>query len=177
MKTQEMKTQTAPSKPIVSPRKGAQDGVRNELSVFLRVKPGHEKAIRSVLSNVSTDTGGRVREAMASVGTLHDARQVLFDNDTRLLIATSFDGDWDVYIDDFARTSILKIWGEFLVHCDGYPDEGARPFSQLEIKEFLTAHQVTAAAFVCRYSETTVKEVLKALRVQEGFQKLLDEAS
>jgi len=26
---------------------------------------------------------------------------VFIDNDTRLLFATSFDGDWDTYIDDF----------------------------------------------------------------------------
>ncbi len=161
---------------VASPRQGARDGVRTELSVFLKVKPGHEKQIRAIFSDPSSDLE-RARAAMVDVGTLHDARQVLFDNDTRLLIATSFDGDWDVYIDDFARTSILKIWDRFLVHCEGYPDEGARPFSQFEIKEFLTAHQVTAAAFVGRYSETTVKEVLKALRVQGSFQKLLDEAS
>ena len=28
-------------------------------------------------------------------------RFVFFDNDTRLLFATAFDGDWDTYIDDF----------------------------------------------------------------------------
>ena len=28
-------------------------------------------------------------------------RFVFLDNDTRLLFATSFDGDWDTYIDDF----------------------------------------------------------------------------
>ncbi len=75
------------------------------------------------------------------------------------------------------RVYARDLRGHGLSVCEGYPDEGARPFSQFEIKEFLTAHQVTAAAFVGRYSETTVKEVLKALRVQEGFQKLLDEAS
>jgi hypothetical protein len=34
--------------------------------------------------------------------------------DTRLLIATSFDGDWDVYVDDFARTLVLQDWQRFL---------------------------------------------------------------
>jgi hypothetical protein len=171
-----MNEQIKISMPVSSPRRGAKDGVRNELSVFLKVKPGHEKQIRAVFSDSASDLD-RARQAMINVGTLHDARQVLFDDDTRLMIATSFDGDWDVYIDDFARTSILDIWDKFLVHCEDYPDEGARPLSQFEIKEFLTAHQVTAAAFVGRYSESTVKEVLKALRVQTVFQHLLDEAS
>src|SRR5882757_8833605 len=102
MTTQEMTIQTERDKPAVSPRKGARDGVRNELSVFLKVKPGHEKQIRSVLSSLSGEAVGLARQAVVNVGTLHDARQALFDNDTRLMIGTSFDGSWDVYIDDFA---------------------------------------------------------------------------
>ena len=176
MKAQEMKAQTAPTEPA-SPRKGAVDGVRNELSVFLKVKPGHEKQIREVLSNLSGEAASLAREAVVKVGTLHDARQVLFDNDTRLMIGTSFDGSWDVYIEDFARTSILDLWAKFLIHCEGYPDQGAPSLSLFETKEFLTAHQVTAAAYIGRYPEATVKDILKALRVQTVFQQLLDEAS
>ena len=36
------------------------------------------------------------------VGTVHDMRFVFLDNDTKLLFATAYDGDWDAYIDDFA---------------------------------------------------------------------------
>ncbi len=177
MKTLGMKAQTASTEPVQPARKGAVDGVRNELSVFLKVKPGHEKQIREVLSNLSGEAASLAREAVVKVGTLHDARQVLFDNDTRLMIGTSFDGSWDVYIEDFARTSILDLWAKFLIHCEGYPDQGAPPLSLFETKEFLTAHQVTAAAYIGRYPEATVKDILKALRVQTVFQQLLDEAS
>ena len=177
MKTLGMKAQTASPEPVQPARKGAVDGVRNELSVFLKVKPGHEKQIREVLSNLSGEAAGLAREAVVKVGTLHDARQVLFDSDTRLMIGTSFDGSWDVYIEDFARTSILDLWAKFLIHCEGYPDQGTPPLSLFETKEFLTAHQVTAAAYIGRYPEATVKDILKALRVQTVFQQLLDEAS
>ena len=36
-----------------------------------------------------------------AIATIHEARFVLFDDDTRLLFATSFDGPWDAYMDDF----------------------------------------------------------------------------
>ena len=36
------------------------------------------------------------------MGTVHDMRFVFLDNDTRMLFATAYDGDWDAYIDDFA---------------------------------------------------------------------------
>ena len=177
MNTTNVNTQTQPKQPAAIPRKGARDGVRTELSVFLKVKPGREKQIRAVLSSLSGEAVGLAREAVVNVGTLHDARQVLFDNDTRLMIGTSFDGSWDVYIDDFARTSILDLWAKFLIHCEGYPDQGATPLTLLKTKEFLSANQVTAAAYIGRYPEATVKDILKALRVQKVFQKLLDEAS
>jgi len=44
-------------------------------------------------------------------------------------------------------------------------------------KEFLTAHQVTAARYDRAYPDVTSKEIVKALRVQTVFQQLLDEAS
>lgn len=175
-----MTTQSDPKNPVASPRKGAKTGVVSELSVFLKVKPGHEKQIREVFTseNARADRPAWAHKVLESVGTLHEARQVLFDNDTRLLIATSFDGDWDVYIDDFARTRVLQDWAEFLVHCEGYPDAaGVASLSLDEQKEFLTAHQVTAAEYDRTYPDVTAKEIMKALRVQKAFEQLLDEAS
>ena len=32
---------------------------------------------------------------------LHDMRFVFLENDTKLLFATAYDGEWDAYIDDF----------------------------------------------------------------------------
>ncbi len=116
----------------------------------------------------------RVEKAIHDVGSLHQARYVLFDNGTRLLIATTFDGDWDVYIDDFAASYILDAWDKFLIHCEGYPDEGKASLTVDEIKEFLTANQVTAADFYMTYPGVTVKEIKKALRDEQAFQQVLD---
>jgi hypothetical protein len=175
-----MTTQTDPSTPVASPRKGRKAGVVNELSVFLKVKPGHEKQVRQVFTDGDADVDRRAKATMLlnSVGTVHEARTILFDKDTRLLIATSFDGDWDVYIDDFARTKVLDEWERFLIHCVGFPDAaGAATLSLFEKKEFLTANQVTAATYDRGYPDVTTKEVIKALNVQSAFQQLLDEAS
>ena len=173
-----MTTQSDAKNPVHSPRKGAKTGVVSELSVFLKVKPGHEKQIREVFTRraATSDWHVQATRVLASVGTIHEARQVLFDNDTRLLIATSFDGDWDVYIDDFARTLVLQDWERLLIHCEGYPDDPST-FSLFEKKEFLTANQVTAARYDRAYGDLTSKQIVKAQRVQAAFQQLLDEAS
>ena len=113
-------------------------------------------------------------QAVVDVGTVHNARYVLFDDGTRLLVSTTFDGDWDVYIDDFAASKVLDVWDTFLIHCEGYPDEGKASLTVDEIKEFLTANQVTAADFYIDYPGVTTKEIKEALRVQAAVQESLD---
>src|SRR5260370_592148 len=175
-----MTTQSDPKNPVASPRKGAKTGVVSELSVFLKVKPGHEKQIREVFTRraATSDWHVQATRVLVSVGTVHEARQVLFDNDTRLLIATSFDGDWDVYIEDFARTQVLQDWAEFLVHCQGYPDAAGLPSLSLHKQnKFLTTHQVPPALYDLSSPAVPTKEILKALRVQTAFEQFLDEAA
>jgi hypothetical protein len=176
-----MAVQTETMKPAASPRKGRRAGVASELSVLLKVKPGREQQLREHLNKEREDTvqDAEGRKILADIQTLHEARYVLFDDDTRLLIATSFDGDWDVYIDDFFRTKVLTYWSRFLIHCEGAPDDlaGAAALSLDDWKEFLTAHQVTAAEYIRTYPDLTVKQILKAQQVMTAFQQLLDEAS
>ena len=178
-----------------SPRKGARIGLISELSVFLKVKPGREQVIResftppwwkavaevpeqkdvvAQLETIETASVKAAVQAVVDVGTVHNARYVLFDNDTRLLVSTTFDGDWDVYIDDFAASRVLDVWDTFLIHCEGYPDEGKASLTLDEVKEFLTEYQVTAADFFLRYPGVTTKEILEALRVQAAVQESLD---
>jgi hypothetical protein len=178
-----------------SPRKGARIGLISELSVFLKVKPGREQVIResftppwwkavaevpeqkdvvAQLETIETASVKAAVQAVVDVGTVHNARYVLFDNDTRLLVSTTFDGDWDVYIDDFAASKVLDVWDTFLIHCEGYPDEGKASLTLDEVKEFLTEYQVTAADFFLRYPGVTTKEILEALRVQAAVQESLD---
>ena len=157
-----------------SPRKGARIGPVSELSVFLKVKPGREQLIREAF-DLTPEQKATNQKAIEGLGTLHNARYVLFDDGTRLLIATTFDGDWDVYIDAFAVAGVLDAWDTFLIHCEGYPDEGWKAsLTQEEVKEFLTANQVTASDFLRDYPGVTNKEIKEALRVQAAVQESLD---
>jgi hypothetical protein len=175
-------TSSQATTPTSSPasRKGLRTGVVSELSVFLKVKPGREQALRKFFSDESADPvhAAQGQQVLTDVGTLHESRYVLFDGDTRLLVATSFDGDWDIYIDDFSRSAVLRNWGRFLIHCEGFPEAEDVPALSLDQwKDFLTANQVTACEYFRPYGELTVKEIFKAQRVVTAFGQLLDEAS
>src|ERR1043166_1283444 len=67
-----------------------------ELAGIIPFAPGGAQRLRGLLQALE----GNFRGGDA-VGTLHDMRFVFLDNDTKLLFATAYDGDWDAYIDDF----------------------------------------------------------------------------
>ncbi|MFI9028037.1 hypothetical protein [Streptomyces sp. NPDC053560] len=154
---------THPEKPA---RPGRTDGRTSEFTLFFKVKPGHGKLIRDIFQQ---NTFGQLsREVTQRIGTLHDARWVLFDEDTRLLFATSYDGDWDAYIDDFAHR-IPDVFDAIMEHTEDYPgihDPG--------IKDRIAAHQVTACSYFRAIPDATVRDLQKARRVYKAYEQLLN---
>ena len=85
-------------------RPGVGVGPTNEFSLFFRVRPGHGDALRKAVRTLQDHPGYRPGDYHMAIATIHEARFVLFDDDSRLLFATSFDGPWDAYMDDFATS-------------------------------------------------------------------------
>ncbi|MEU2931001.1 hypothetical protein ABZ636_39300 [Streptomyces sp. NPDC007251] len=150
-------------------RPGLKQGKTNEFTLFFNVKPGHAQQIRDLFAE-GPDYERR-RDAVSRIGTLHDARWVLFDNDTRLMFASNFDGDWDQYIDDFGAV-VPDLFDGVLQHTEDYPG-----IKDPSIKEFVVAHQATACSYFRGAPEATITDIQKALRVNKAFQQLLDAAS
>src|SRR5215216_4958447 len=102
-------------------RPGVGVGPTSEFSLFFRVKPGHGDALRAALQDLQTHPGYRPGEYHITIATIHEARFVLFDDDTRLLFATSFDGPWDAYMDDFFTSGpTLALFDSIFQHAEGY---------------------------------------------------------
>src|SRR3954454_1401898 len=159
---------TAPSTQSV--RRGISVGPTSEFSLFFRVKPGEAEALRGALHDLQETPGYRPGDYGITIQSIHEARFVLFDDDTRLAFITSFDGPWDVYMEDFFTSGpTLALFDAVFRHPEGYdglPDLAA-------VKAFVLDAQVTAAAYARNYGGT-VKEVRKAQRVNAAFQQVLD---
>jgi hypothetical protein len=156
---------TKPSRP------GVTVGSTSEFSLFFDIKPGHATAVRDALRALQDTPGYQPGDYNMAVATIHEARFVLFDDDNRLLFATSFDGQWDSYMEDFLRSgSTLALFDAVFQHVEGY--EGLPDLSAL--KAFILGAQQTAAAYARNYPGT-VKEIRKALRVNAAFQRVLDD--
>lgn len=153
-----------------SQRPGRADGVCSEFTVFTKIKPGHADALREDLATLASGAALEAgRAALKEIGTLHDARNVIFDDGTRHMFASVFDGSWDTYIDDFARTAIAKNFEMIFSHAEGFPG-----IADPNVKDWFVAHQVPAGNFVSSYPDLTVQQIWKDQRVNEAFQAVLD---
>jgi hypothetical protein len=145
---------------------GLTSGQAHEFAIILPLKPGGGQRMRERLKDSTPDT-----QLMDKMGTLHDLRFVLFDNDTRVLFASTYDGGFEQYIKDFATLVPDMIDKEFQ-ECDGYP--GVR---SSKIWEYIAQYQKEAIVFYSAYPNATVRQVWKGQRVLKAFEQLLDEAS
>ncbi len=153
-------------------RPGVSVGPTSEFSLFFRVKQGEGDVLRSALSDLQQTPGYRPGDYGMAIATIHEARFVLFDDDTRLAFITSFDGPWDVYMDDFFTSGpTLELFDLIFRHVEGY--EGLPDIPALQA--FILGAQQTAAAYARNYGGT-VKEIRKAQRVNTAFQQVLDHA-
>lgn len=151
---------------------GVSVGPTSEFSLFFRVKDGAAESLRAALTDLQQTPGYRPGDYGMAIATIHEARFVLFDDDTRLAFITSFDGQWDAYMEDFFNSGpTLALFDVIFRHTEGY--EGL-PSLAAE-KEFILSAQQTAAAYARNYGGT-VKEIRKAQRVNAAFQRVLDHA-
>jgi len=153
-----------------SSRPGLMVGPTSEFSLFFRVKPGQGEALRAALRALQDTPGYRPGDYGITIQSIHEARFVLFDDDTRLAFITSFDGPWDAYMEDFFTSGpTLGLFDAVFRHTEGYdglPDLAA-------VKAFVLGAEQGAAAYARNYGGT-VREIKKAQRVNAAFQEVLD---
>jgi hypothetical protein len=148
-------------------RAGPRVGSRTAFTFIANVLPGHEQALRELIAG---DQGRpEADEAVKEIGTLHEFRWVLFDDDRRLMFCSSFDGSWDKYIQDFVATVIGQMIDRNLQHVEGWVG-----IKDPRASQWLLEHAVPAVGYNGAYPKPTVKQVWNALAVQQAFQRVLD---
>ena len=143
-------------------RVGSRLGKVSELTIIVPFAPGGAQRLRAFLKLF----GGNLAGA-DDVGTVHDMRFVFLDNDTRMLFATAYDGDWDAYIDDFA-TKIPDFLDIIDSAWEGWP--GIR---SPQAKDYLAKYQVTAEGWYVA-NDLTVAETRRLRRIGQAVDQFLD---
>jgi hypothetical protein len=154
-----------PPPPIESAgRVGSRLGKVSELTMLVPLVPGGAKRLRAFLQLLH----GNLKRGGDLVGTLHNMRFVFLENDTKLLFATAYDGDWDAYIDDFA-TKIPDYLDLIDSAWEGWP--GIR---SPQAKDYIAKHQVTAEGWYVAHPDLTVAETARLKRIGAAVEELLD---
>ena len=146
-------------------RIGARIGKVSELTVILPLRPGGAKRMRAFFETLHGSIGN---QGVDLVGTVHDMRWVFLDNDTKLLFASTYDRDWDPYIDDFA-TKIPDILDLQFGEVDGWP--GVR---NPAVKDFIVKYQVQAHFWYVASPNLTVVETKRLEKVGRALDEFLD---
>jgi len=166
---------TQSATPVRLPRKGKKSGPVTEFCALWTIKPGHAKQLIDEIS-AGLSSRGDVREGYARIG-VHDARYVVLENGTRLLITISFDLDFDPYFDDAIASLVggdkSQIRFHWIEHLEETPEGGYDAMSWEDFKNFLVSSQTEADVFA-NTDDASVQEIRKALRVQKAFQQVLD---
>ena len=149
-------------------RIGRRLGKVSELTVIAPLAPGGAKRLRAFLETFHSTTGN---EIVDRVGTVHDMRFVFLENDTKLLFCTAYDGDWDIYIEDFA-TKIPDILDLQFGDVEGWP--GVRSPA---VKDFIARYQITADHWYVANPNLTVLETRRLERIGNATEEFLDKIS
>lgn len=145
-------------------RVGRQSGNVSELTAIAPLKAGGAERLRRIFDLTNGNMDGAQR-----VSTLHDMRFVFFDDDTRILFATTYDGDWDSYINDFA-TKIPELMDLLFANIEGWPG-----IDSPQVKDFIAGHQINAAGWFVANPQVTVVDTRRFQRMDKALTVFLDQ--
>jgi hypothetical protein len=145
-------------------RVGLKSGGVSELTSIVDLKPGGADRLRRIFAMVRGNFSGANR-----VATLHDMRFVFLENDTKMLFATTYDGDWDTYIDDFA-TKIPALMDLIFDSMEGWPG-----IKSPDVKDYIVSKQITAAGWYVANPRQTVVDIKRNAKVVAALDTFLDE--
>ena len=147
---------------------GKRIGKRGEISGIGKVAPGGAKLFRERLPQIQAEAA----YWESRVGTVHDFRVMLIDNDTRILFTIVYDGDFKPYFED-----VLKEAGPWLDQIFHGVWDGFRGVQDRKSVEEFLGFTFECDFFFVSNPDVTVRDVAKMTRLSEAVSELLDAAT
>ena len=143
--------------------------VANPLTLVMPIKSPDDhqklKALIEHLQSLPLETNP-IAVALTKISTVHFARFV-FLNDRQLAVITTYDDDFDVYIDAFIN-AIGEVFDRLLVHIDGAPPLPVGENRQA-FQDFVAQHDLKCMPpFYSAYPELKVLDILTLQKNQRS---------
>jgi hypothetical protein len=175
--------------------KGLQEGVMSELATYWNIKPGHEDELRAACLRFGDMLHRSEPNDIVRTG-LRDARLTIFNNSRQFSFFTTFETDFDPYLDDAILIVGLEHfvdWLQHLVESEKFmaevesigglkkfdrndPDfEGNHKRFSAKLKALVQSVQIQSISYFNPLSGLTNPQITKAQRLHQTFQQVLDD--
>jgi hypothetical protein len=136
------------------------EAVQHPLTLVMTIKSPEDRAtLDATLQQMQALSPDRnpIATALDTIGTVHFARFVFLD-ETHLAVITTYDGDFDVYINEFVN-HIGQVFDALLQHVADAPPLPVQQH-RAEFLTFLRAHDLGCIPpFYSAYPERTVLDI------------------
>ncbi len=130
--------------------------VQTALNFQLNIKPGHAKAVAQLI----TDHRDRIYESIIRIGTIHFLRFLFLpmpiEESKSLFVITSYDGDLDTYVQQFAY-HLSDLFNGLYPHMDPAPPLPVQEHVQ-ETIDFVRKYNLETL-FFSAYPQCTVMNI------------------
>lgn len=135
--------------------------VQTPLTLIMKIKSEQDyQQLRQMLVHFHSlpDSENPVRVALNRVATVHFARFVFLENNTKLAIITTYDGDFDTYINDFIE-QIADVFNALFTHMEDAPPLPVQTFRQ-EFADYIKKNDAPCIEpFYSAYPKLTVLDI------------------
>ncbi|MGH3930009.1 MAG: hypothetical protein ACRDTF_08545 [Pseudonocardiaceae bacterium] len=144
-------TEQPPSKPI-----------QNPLTLVMKAKcPESWTELRHAVENLQAlpDDKNPIVMALNKIGTVHFARFAFLEDARQLLVITTYDGDFETYINEFVNV-IGDIFNALLAHVADAPPLPVQTYRQ-QFLDYIRAGDLRSVGnFYSAYPDNTVFDIL-----------------
>jgi hypothetical protein len=140
--------------------------IQTALTAVMEIKAPqafHAQALKLILSQAYQ----QVVDVLDRVGTVHFARFVFLENDTKLALMTSYDGAFDTYMKNYIEVA-GDLFNLMLAHVEDAPPLPVRRYRDEFIAYVEKIDLVSDSQFYSAYGHLTVQDILG---LQEGAKK------
>lgn len=147
---------------------GLRYGKRGEATAVATLVPGGADLLRRRIGQFQAEA----RYYEARIGTVHELRVVLINDDSQALVTVTYDGDFKPYLEDILREGGPWFDALFEGVWEGYGKSSEPATQQLILGAIATAEMF----YVCHH-DLSVKDVARLKRLGGALTDLLDAAN
>ncbi|MDR7256382.1 hypothetical protein J2X47_000543 [Sphingomonas sp. BE270] len=144
---------------------GLRYGKRGEVTAVAPIIPGTIELFRERIGQFQAEA----RYYEGRIGTVHELRVILINDDAQALVTVTYDGDFKPYLEDIIREA--GSWFDFLF---AGVWEGYGQAREPETQALILASLVTAEMFYVGHHDLSVKDVTRLKRQSAALTELLD---